>query len=70
MSNHNNEVIMEGLADEFYDDPKQCIEWICLWEAQNGEQIDVLKFRDSILALSLEQQCEFYVNKSIEVMSS
>ena len=69
MSNHNNEIVMEGLADEFYDDPKDCIEWIILWEAQNGDK-DIVEFRDSLFALPLEQQCEYYVNKSIEVMSS
>ena len=45
MSNHNNEIVMEGLADEFYDDPKDCIEWIILWEAQNGDK-DIVEFRN------------------------
>ena len=28
MSNHVNEQIIEGLADEFYDDPKEAIRWL------------------------------------------
>ena len=28
MSNHVNERIIEGLADEFWDDPKEAIRWL------------------------------------------
>ena len=69
MSDANNEIIMEGLADEFYEDPSDCIDWIVLWESKQGEKVDVVKLRESILALSEEEQVEYYVNKSMEVMA-
>ena len=69
MSNHYNEQIMEGLADEFYDDPKGCIDWLVLHKADEGSVGNIVEYMAHVNGLSEEDQCELYVNESMEVMA-
>jgi len=55
MSNHNNEAIMEGLLDEFYDDPQSAIEWLVDRNYHVG-------------GLSEDEIADLYVKASFELM--
>jgi hypothetical protein len=55
MSNHANELIMEGLADEFYDDQQQAIEWMVAHNAHLG-------------GLTEDEMCDLFVQMSLEMM--
>lgn len=69
MSNLNNEMYMEGLADEFYDDPAGCIDWLVMFQAMENGNINAAKLKSEYLALTEEEQCEKYVEFSMnEVM--
>ena len=69
MSNHTNEVYMEGLADEFYDDPAGCIKWLVQFQAAENDNINVAQLTEEYLALTEEEQCEKFVSFSMnEIM--
>lgn len=55
MSNLQNEMIMEGLADEFYDD----IDYACEWLAGLGLEID---------GLCEDRLCTLFVTESMSAM--
>ena len=60
MSNHVNEIIMEGLADEFFDDVPAAVSWM----RKNGASaLDVGKVINDENAL-----CEMFVNMSMDMM--
>lgn len=69
MSNLINDQIIEGLADEFYDDPKGCMDWLVLFKADEGSVSNIVEYKSFVEGLSEEDQCELYVNQSMEVMA-
>ena len=69
MSNHVNEQIMEGLADEYYDDPKGCMDWLILHKADEGSVPNIIEYKAYVEGLSEEEQVELYVNESREIMA-
>lgn len=57
MSNEVNIMIIEGLADEFWDDPKEAIRWLeDVCECDLG-------------GLSEEEMLDLFVEKSMEMMA-
>jgi hypothetical protein len=78
MSNANNEMIIEGLGDEYYDDPAGCMAWLANAlcdeagpfynnEALEADHLHEQKVR--LRFLTEEEQCEEYVNYSMEMMA-
>ena len=60
MSNQVNDMIMEGLADEFFDDVPGAVSWM----RKNGASaLDVGKVINDEAAL-----CEMFVNMSMDMM--
>lgn len=52
MSNLANDLIMEGLADEFYDDTQRCIEWM-LSQGASVDGLDEIDLCDQYVEMSL-----------------
>jgi len=56
MSNHVNEIIMEGLADEFFDDIPAAVKWL--------EEVCEKNLHD----MSEEEILELFVEESMNMM--
>jgi hypothetical protein len=69
MSNENNEMIIEGLGDEYYDDPAGCMAWLANALCDDNEQLHLHEQKVRISFLTEEEQCEEYVNYSMEMMA-
>lgn len=52
MSNIANDLIMEGLGDEFYDDPQRCIEWM-ISQGAHVEGLDEIDLCDLYVEMSM-----------------
>ncbi len=69
MSNHVNEMIMEGLGDEYYDDPAGCMAWLANALCDANEALHLHEQKIRLQFLTEEEQCEEYVNVSMEMMA-
>lgn len=56
MSNFNNEILAEGFADEYFDDPSAADDWL----------VDVCD--QDIDGLTEDEKCELFVELSMEMM--
>jgi hypothetical protein len=68
MSNQYNEIIAEGLADEYYDDPAGCMAWLANALCDENEALHLQEQKIVLRFLTEEEQCEEYVNFSMEMM--
>ena len=69
MSNHQNEQIAEGLADEYYDNSDQCMEWLAKAQCDENEALHLHEQQLVLSFMTEEEQCEEYVNFSMEMMA-
>ncbi len=69
MSNQINEMIMEGLGDEYYDDPAGCMAWLANALCDVNEALHLHEQKIRLSFLTEEEQCEEYVNVSMEMMA-